>query len=123
MLLQPLRACLCVVVATLVLGVLASPGASAHSQLEDSSPRNGDRVNGFVRSISLSFNEEVTSPRVILRGPKGKTFRISTRHRGGSTVVSRITPALTPGAYNVLWRVKSADGHWISGVMGFSVIK
>ena len=121
--LQPLRACLCAVVATFAMGVLATPGASAHSQLEDSAPRNGDRVNGIVRSITLSFNEDVTSPRVVLRGPKGKTFRMSTRHRGGSTVVSRITPALTPGAYNVLWRVRSADGHWISGVMGFSVTK
>jgi methionine-rich copper-binding protein CopC len=121
--LQPLRACLCAVVATLAMGVLASPGASAHSQLEDSNPRSGDRVNGIVRSITLSFNEDVTLPRVGLRGPKGTTFRVSTRHRGGSTVVSRITPALIPGAYNVLWRVKSADGHWISGVMGFSVVK
>jgi len=105
------------------LGALsAPPGAMAHSELEEIVPANGSVTSSSTRLITLRFNEEVTLPRVTLRGPSGRIVAGSMVRRGESSLVMFRSRANLPvGAYRIQWRVRSADGHWVSGTSSFNV--
>jgi len=75
-----------------------------------------------TRLITLKFNEEVTLPRVTLRDSRGRIVSGLMVRRGESSVVMfRLRANLPVGTYRVQWRVRSADGHWVSGTSRFSV--
>ena len=102
---------------------LAPREASAHSQLEESSPGNSSTVARPVRRITLRFNEEVSLPRVVVRPTSGKVLAGTLERRGDSEIVA-YTPRtpLGPGTYRVQWKARSADGHWVSGTFSFTVL-
>ena len=105
----------------LALGVVvgATP-ASAHSELESISPANGSTVAAAVRTITLTFNEEVSSPRIVVRGLDKAIIKGAIRRNGERVVFTAARP-LRNGAFTVNWRVRSADGHFVSGVSRFTV--
>jgi methionine-rich copper-binding protein CopC len=105
----------------LALGVVvgATP-ASAHSELESISPANGSTVAAAVRTITLTFNEEVSSPRIVVRGLDKAIVKGDTRRNGERVVFTAARP-LRNGAFTVNWRVRSADGHFVSGMSRFTV--
>ncbi|NBY56762.1 MAG: copper resistance protein CopC [Actinobacteria bacterium] len=102
---------------SVVLGVTP---VSAHSELESISPANGATVASAVRTITLTFNDEVSSPRIVVRG-SNKTLVTGTTRRNGERVVFTATRPLRSGTFTVSWRVRSADGHFISGTSRFAV--
>lgn len=110
------------VVALLLSVLLGVTPASAHSELESISPANGSTAAAAVRTITLTFNEEVTSPRIVVRG-SNKTLVTGTTRRNLERVVFTATRPMRSGAFTVNWRVRSADGHFISGTSRFAVKK
>ena len=99
----------------------AATTASAHSQLERTDPADGSQVAVLPDQITLTFNQNVLGLGDVLQvtGPGGSVSA------GAPTVVdNQVTQAIQPGsaagAYTVLWRVTSADGHPISGQFGFT---
>ena len=105
----------------LALGaVLGATPASAHSELESISPANGATVSSAVLTITLTFNEEVSSPRIVVRG-SDKAMVAGTTRRNGDQVVFTAARPLRTGAFTVNWRVRSADGHFVSGTSRFTV--
>lgn len=108
------------VVALFLSVLLGATAASAHSELESISPANGSTVATAVRTITLTFNDEVSSPRIVVRG-SNKTLVTGTTRRNGERVVFTATRPLRSGTFTVNWRVRSADGHFISGTSRFAV--
>ncbi len=103
--------------------VLQPAPAWAHSQLVSTSPANGALVSGSPQQIVLTFDENVQDigDVVIVTGPNGGRF-----DTGKPTVVDRTaTQPLEPlpyrGHYSVTCRVVSADGHPLTGTLGFTL--
>lgn len=100
----------------------AAPAAFAHDQLIFSSPAPEDHLADTPSGITLAFS----SPLLAL-GHEVRVIDDTGRNWvDGAAVLSRETltqalPELPDGAYQVTWRVVSADGHPISGGFGFSV--
>ena len=101
--------------------LFATPTAPvrAHASLERITPANGSVVSAPVEVVELQFDEDVTSPRITVRRNTGivlgRTARI-----GGTVRFTPRTP-MSKGTYSVVWRVRSADGHFISGISRFKV--
>jgi methionine-rich copper-binding protein CopC len=108
------------VVALFLSVLLGATATSAHSELESISPANGSTVATAVRTITLTFNDEVSSPRIVVRG-SDKTLVTGITRRNGERVVFTATRPLRSGTFTVNWRVRSADGHFISGTSRFAV--
>ena len=102
------------------LGLALAPTASAHDELVSSSPDDGARVTA-PRALTLTYSESLvdTGFRVVVRGPDGPVD--GEVELSGARLVDRFSAPLSPGSYDVVWRVVSADGHPISGRMSFTV--
>jgi copper resistance protein C len=112
--------------AALVAAVAAAP-AYAHSEAVASSPRHGSTLTRVPAQMTVTFGEPI--------GRLG-TMRV-TRNRAGDLVRSariapgnarravitlkRPGPRKQAGLYRLTWRVTSADGHPVSGVVVFRV--
>jgi methionine-rich copper-binding protein CopC len=101
--------------------LLASLPAAAHSELRQSVPAAGAVVMHAPEQIELLFNERVqlTALRLYREG----TEEISLPRRSIRTTSREIIalPPLTPGAYRAEWRIISADGHPVGGVIPFRI--
>lgn len=100
--------------------VLAASPSHAHSELRAASPANGATLSAPPAAIDLQFNEsvQVTALRLFREG--GAEVAIG-RPRALDSVRSyrQPLPALEPGAYRIEWRIISADGHPVGGVIRF----
>jgi len=112
-----------VLVPLLVVGTADdSRVAVAHSALARITPANGSTVRTAVGEVVLMFNEKISAPSVTVSSVADPTGRGQVV-RGASRKVVTFTPSapLGNGNYTVRWRVRSADGHVVSGVSRFSV--
>jgi methionine-rich copper-binding protein CopC len=111
-----------VAVLGLVLAGFAVAGpASAHNLLEGTSPADGSTVATVPATVTLTFNEPALALGSVIQvvGPSGNVAE------GAPVLVDRyvrqpIKAGAPAGAYQVLWRVTSLDGHPISGQFAFS---
>lgn len=110
----------------IVLILVGTPGvASAHAQLESTSPSQGAVLLVPPSQVVLHFGEPVEidfgSVRVI--GPGGGRVDGGGTHHpnGDSHSVAVSLPVLADGTYVVAWRVISADSHPVHGAFVFSV--
>jgi methionine-rich copper-binding protein CopC len=109
-------------VATISLTTVGpATSASAHNLLISSDPADKATVATLPSQISLTFNEPALAIGSQMRvvGPAGDEAQ------GAPTLIDRnVQQALKPGspagAYTVLWRVTSLDGHPISGQFTFT---
>lgn len=107
-------------VALLVVQVWGADPAAAHAALVGVVPADGSTVQKAPTTVTLSFNENIRTPSVVIvDGPDG------TRVDQGSTAVVNNTAAVRvqirePGPYTVAYRVISADGHPVSARTGFT---
>jgi methionine-rich copper-binding protein CopC len=99
----------------------AAAGASAHNLLVGTNPLDKSTVATLPHQITLTFNEPALAIGSLMQvvGPAGNEAQ------GAPTLVDRnVTQAIKPGspggAYTVLWRVTSLDGHPISGQFSFT---
>lgn len=109
---------------TALLAVLLPLGAarqaSAHASLDGSTPADGAVLTEAPEEIILRFNEDVTPlGSSTLNGPTEITVKAKQTATGNVT----FTPnrRLEDGAWFLSWRVVSADGHPIGGVIRFTV--
>jgi copper transport protein len=110
---------------------LASPVPSGtesptrpHIELIASEPADGDTLSSELRRVRLVFSgtiEEALSE-IRLAGPSGLdlTLEVSADPRNDRALVAAV-PTLIPGAYRVVWRTVSLDGHAVSGSFVFFI--
>ncbi len=99
----------------LVFGLLSGPqAASAHAELQSSSPAAGATVDAGVTSISMTFSEDISvdSSTAQLQGPSGAVAGATAAvDRANRANMSITTPALSPGAYTVRWTAVTEDDN------------
>lgn len=107
--------------AAVALPALA-PAALAHTELEDSKPRQGARVAEPTREVTLVFSEAVEPDvlTVIVRGPGGQRYESGDAEVRGRSVTQATRPLGPDGKYEIAYRVVSADGHPVTGTVGFT---
>jgi methionine-rich copper-binding protein CopC len=108
------------VAAVTVLSSLASPAAS-HSELVSSAPAEGSTVEDPT-AVSLVFNEALleVGSELSVTDASGAVTLLSPTYPEPTTLAAQL-PALAAGTATVTWRVVSADGHPIEGVLSFQV--
>ncbi len=106
--------------AAAVLALLAGR-AEAHAHLVTSSPAAGATVPA-PRKIELTFSERL-EPKFsgAALSKAGGAPAPATAKVAGKSIVATPSAPLAPGAYQVKWRVVSADGHRVTGGYAFTV--
>jgi copper resistance protein C len=105
---------------TTVIGV-GAPGAAAHASLVGASPADGATVTAAPRQVTLTFDEPVREPAVIIvTDPQGRRV-----DRGGAQLLNDVlrvdlAPLAVPGRYTVAFRVLSDDGHPVAEALSFA---
>lgn len=106
-----------------LLGALgpAAP-AAAHDVLVSTDPADGAALAEAPAQVTLTFSADQidvgTAVRVV--DAAGRDHADGAPRVEGPTVVQPLTE-LAPGAYEVVWRSVSSDGHTLDGTFGFEV--
>ncbi|KQP28031.1 copper resistance CopC family protein [Aeromicrobium sp. Leaf272] len=109
-------------VATLALLAVPTP-ALAHASVESSDPADGATLSALPQTVSVTLNEEIGSG-AVLRVIDSSGTRLDDGEvtvAGRRVLVGVRTADAEPGAYRLVYRVVSADGHAVSGQVGFTV--
>ncbi len=116
-----------IALASLLLGLLgitvgATP-AFAHDQLSASDPPAGAQLESAPERVSLQFSDNVLTigAIVLVADTDGTSWADGDPILDGPTVTARLADGMADGAYEIRWRVVSADGHPISGVIPFTI--
>jgi copper resistance protein C len=104
-----------------LLGVVGAAPASAHASLVRSSPADQSSVAAPPTSVTLTFDENIRMPSVVLVTDADGASVV----QGKTTVVDNIAKTRVntgpSGDFTVAYRVVSADGHPVSGRLSFRV--
>ncbi|KYJ99543.1 copper resistance protein CopC [Microbacterium sp. CH1] len=102
--------------------------ATAHDQLIESSPADGERLDTAPVSVTMTFSgellvlDESTAGAVVLVvDAEGKDWATGEVEVRGRNVTAALLPDMPDGGYQVRWQVVSEDGHPIAGVIPFAV--
>ncbi|MEO6527256.1 MAG: copper resistance protein CopC [Gemmatimonadaceae bacterium] len=114
------------VVATCLGLILGTPVlAWAHATLVTAEPAVGGRVSVSPMHIRLVFSEELEANlgRISVVGSDGKVIVLSVSGdpHDVNALMAPVHVTLAAGAYRVMWRIVSADGHPVDGSFVFSV--
>lgn len=103
--------------------LVGAPTASAHSVVTGSNPADGAEVATGPAQVSISFNEVPQSKFATLNvvGPDGNLWSKGDPRIEGQSVVVDVGELGPAGDYTIAYRVTSADGHPISGTLGFTL--
>lgn len=113
---------LLVVLGTALLTVPTAAPGHAHDYLLDAEPADGAALNHPPDVVRLTFSDQVlpTAPAVLLR--RGDTVLLEAEpDLDGRVAEADLPDDLPDGEYTVAWRVVSADGHPVSGLITFTV--
>ena len=112
---------LAVVAATAALILGAASAAQAHNILVGTSPAGGSTATVVPAQVTLTFNEPALAlgTEIIVTGPAGQEQSGATV-LVNNTVTEHLLPGSPAGAYTVIWRATSADGHPVSGKFSFT---
>lgn len=102
------------------LALLARP-ARAHSELRRSFPAANAVLDAPPERIELHFNEPVRLTSLRLHRVGGEEVPLPRRAIREARSVTIALPPLPPGAYRAEWRIISADGHPVGGVIAFRI--
>lgn len=112
-----------VVLAAIMIVLLASAPAQAHSELQRSDPPNGGMVSPGRDFLTLWFGEPISASasRFDLRLADGTGVdAVVSSVEGAGTVVRLDTASLDRGSYELAWRIVSlSDGHFSTGTLAF----
>ncbi len=97
--------------------------ASAHDQILSTTPADGQNVASAPTEINLRFTEEVLSVGaiVIVVDSAGTDWADGKVRLDQTEATQPLKTGQPDGAYEVRWRVVSADGHPVSGAFAYSV--
>jgi copper resistance protein C len=104
-----------------LLVVLGAAPASAHASLVRSSPTDQSAVTTAPKIVSLTFDENIRVPSVILVTDADGAPVVQGKTSVVDNIVSTRVGLGTSGDYTVVYRVVSADGHPVSGRLSFGV--
>ncbi len=103
--------------------LFTASAASAHSELEDSSPAAGESVASLPQ-VTLTFGEEVVPKfsTYTLTDPAGAAVTLGDPSYDSTktTVTIPVTGNLVGGKYTIGYAILSIDGHPISGKVAFT---
>lgn len=113
-----------VAVLTGILVFAFSPAGSAHTGLLDSTPGDGDTVEGGVYELVLEFNTkiEATSTANVLDTDE-EEIELGNIQVSDHLMTIGLNSPLENGTYTVQWKIIGADGHPIEGDYSFRVNK
>ncbi len=96
--------------------------ASAHSDLEASTPKANSKIDTSPTSVSLTFNEDIGAKGngVVVTNAAGDRFDTGAIVIDGSNAKQSIKKLNAPGRYTVRYRIVSADGHVVSSKYTFT---
>jgi methionine-rich copper-binding protein CopC len=125
---RPLRGILSLVFAMVLACsgplLVASP-AFAHDELTSSDPVADAELTQAPTQVTLAFSAELTTgegaTQVQVLDAGGAIVSVGDAVTEGTGVTQPVAPDLSNGAYQVLWKVVSSDGHPISGEFAFTV--
>ena len=95
--------------------------AFAHASLLSAVPADGTMVLEPPKTIRLEFNEPVSPLRMRLVRPSGEVAALTDVTAKDNTVTVALPAATQQGSYVLSWRVVSADGHPVGGVVTFAL--
>jgi len=112
-----------VTLVTLSVVAGAAPAATAHDQVLSTSPTTGENVDTAPKQVAMVFSDDILSVGAIMLivDEQGRNWAEGMLKLDRATVTQPLAPGLANGAYEVRWRVVSADGHPIAGTFPFSV--
>ncbi len=107
-------------VLAVLLGVLGAAPAAAHNQLRGSDPADGATLPRTPGAVVLTFDQPAVAlgTQVVVTGPDGAAST-GAAELVDATVRQPLVPGAPAGAYAVVWRVTSSDGHPITGELTF----
>ncbi|WP_326777337.1 copper resistance CopC/CopD family protein [Streptomyces sp. NBC_01445] len=102
--------------------VLSVPSASAHTELDSSSPKGGAHLARTPRAVKLTFSERV-DPADVHVTAHGKRLTVEPAATGKpDTVVVRVPKGSGDTRLNLGWQVRDMeDGHPSSGTLTFRI--
>lgn len=103
-----------------IVFVLSATAAHAHMHLTGSIPDDGAVLTEAPSEIILRFSEPARVTALTLSSEEGETPLIDSPSEP-MTEFKTMLPALTPGAYSVVWRAAASDMHVMSGNISFTV--
>lgn len=106
--------------------VLLSPlSASAHDALVSSSPAADESVEVVPAELTLTFSAKLIggegATEVVVTDPDGNSITAGPAIVDGAIVTQPLQGSGPAGAYHVIWKVVSSDGHPTSGEYSFTV--
>ncbi len=111
----------CAVLAVLFAVPVAPRLAWAHATLLSALPADGVTIFEAPKTFRLEFDEPVSPLVMRLVRPDGKITPLADPRAKNNTVTIAAPPLPQQGSYVLSWRVISADGHPVGGVVSFSL--
>lgn len=112
----------CALALVFCIGLLGARAAWAHAALVASTPAGGTVLAQPPTELALVFSEPVHPVAVRVFGPDGDALAgVRMDAQGARLQVGLPTTARVRGSYLLSWRVVSADGHPVSGVLDYAV--
>lgn len=112
-------------VLTALLVLCAPLSASAHDALTASSPDADSTVDTLPAALTLTFSATLMdgegSTEVVVTDAAGTPVTDGAATVNGATVTQPLVAEGEAGAYHVIWKVVSSDGHPTSGEYSFTV--
>jgi methionine-rich copper-binding protein CopC len=98
-----------------------APPAEAHDSLVSTAPADGATVAQPPTKVVLTFDEPALAlgTAIVVTSASGQQVQAGAPSLVDNTVTQPLQPGSPAGAYTVIWRVTSADGHPISGRLTF----
>jgi copper transport protein len=102
--------------------------SSAHAYIIKSFPVDNQSLHQSPKSVSIEFSEEIQSSFHDLQviDENGKRVDQGNEHierNNSKSLKANIKPNLPSGIYTIKWKVVSADGHPVDGVIPFQIGK
>lgn len=113
------------VLAVSLLACLGTAGSvHAHTSLIASDPADGAVLDTAPTTVTLTFDDSLADlePAVIVTGPDGGTHQSGPAVVDGAVLSSAVAPLTATGSYTVGYRVVSADGHPVEGLLRFEFV-
>jgi methionine-rich copper-binding protein CopC len=97
--------------------------ASAHDKLIGTDPGDQKVLDKAPEQVKLQFNNSVLDVGTVIKveDADGKNVAEGEPDLDGPVVTQALSDGIEDGAYQVVWRVVSSDGHPINGRFAFAV--
>ena len=120
------RSLLLALAGAVILLLAGAPGASAHAELQTTSPANGAVLDKAPATVSVQFTEGVQVTPDGLRVLAADGSRVDRGDTALSpsvpnTAAATLRSDLADGTYTVAWRATSSDSHPVHGAFAFTV--